>query len=1158
MKKSLLFLTALMMLGGMAVSQKIYNDYVDGILWVKLKAYHNIKTGEVALPNYKFDMQNLPFYKKIDGKKYGITRFGRAFNIDANEKLNSTYALEFSNSAMVNELIDVLRDDPFVEYAEKVPLDRKSLTPNDIQFANQWHLSKISAIQAWNYFSTGSNVVVAVVDDAVERFHADLNANIWINPGEIAGNGVDDDNNGYVDDINGWDVANNSPAVDPSAPDYDHGTHVAGIVSAATNNGLGVASIGFSTKIMCVKATNSGSSITAGYAGILYAANNRANIINMSWGSSSYSTTAENVINYALDKGCILVAAAGNNNNSSIYYPAAYTGVIGVASTTVDDTKSSFSNYGAWVRISAPGSNILSTTLGSTYGYQSGTSMASPLVAGLLGLMKSLNPTMPNADLVQCLYSSADDIAGNNPSYIGQLGVGRINAQRAMECVAGNLSRPPIADFSSTNPIITAGGSVVFTDQSGYNPTSWEWSFPGGSITSFSGKTPPVIVYNTPGKYSVSLTVANANGNNTVTKTDYVTVSAPPTCLTVNLPIPTGWTPTVYGAGTGGVNGFVNGVNSNLERQKAMFYNVSGTSNTALVAVAIQFGRAFTLDPTRVLTIRVFDGSTGSPGAELAAREITMQRVMSDVQNFRLTGIEFPQAITLPASKQFFVSVDISNLTWDFLEKDSLAIVSNRANESSGTPIWDQGADFIWRRYGTSGSWSLTNAALFIHPYLTSSPAKAAIVNKNVSGCSGLPVAFDGTGSTYGKVLQWQFPGASVPNIVNNNFTPSAIYSAAGSYKAYLLALGGCDDLKVDSAIVTISTSPALGVNAGKNPICQGESTTLTATGAASYTWAPAGGLSATTGGSVTANPQFTTAYTISGTLGSCTSSVIYELEVREKAAAVSLTASQTNITQPTSVTFNASASNGGGNPVFNFFVNNVSQQSGSSTVFVRTVSPGDQVRCQMTSSEACVDQQVVQSNTITLGDNTVPVTLLSFTGRRAGNSNALLWTTASEANTDRFVVERSTDGVTYTAIGEVMAAGNSQSHRTYTYNDNRPATGKNFYRLKMTDLDGSYKYSNVVLLHDHGRGSLLSLQPNPTTQGGNSLLVIDGTEPGAGVVTIATTTGQMVKEIKLANMGGLTQVPLPSNGFAAGTYFVTLRNSKGEVVQTLRWSIVR
>jgi hypothetical protein len=362
----------------------------------------------------------------------------------------------------------------------------------------------------------------------------------------------------------------------------------------------------------------------------------------------------------------------------------------------------------------------------------------------------------------------------------------------------------------------------------------------------------------------------------------------------------------------------------------------------------------------------------------------------------------------------------------------------------------------------------------------------------------------------------------------------------------------------VDSAIVTISASPALAVNAGKNPICQGESTTLTATGAASYTWAPGSGLSATTGGSVTANPQLTTAYTVSGTLGSCTSSVIFELDVRAKTAAVNLTASQTNITQPTSVTFNSSASNGGGNPVFNFFVNNVSQQSGSSTVFVRTVSPGDQVRCQMTSSEACVDQQVVQSNTITMGSNTVPVTLLSFSGRRAGSSNALLWTTASEANTDRFVVERSTDGVTYTAIGEVKAAGNSQSHRTYAYNDNRPATGKNFYRLKMADLDATYKYSNVVLLYDQARGGLLSLQPNPTAHGGNSLLVIDGAEPGAGVVTIATATGQMVKEMKLANMGGLTQITLPSNGLAAGTYFVTLRNGKGEVVQTLRWSIVR
>ena len=178
-----------------------------------------------------------------------------------------------------------------MEYAEKVPLDRLCLTPNDPSYSSQWGLANINAPAAWNYFSAGSNIVVAVVDDAVERGHSDLSPNLWVNSGEIPGNGIDDDNNGYIDDINGYDVGSNDNNPNPPSNAYDHGTHVAGIVSARSNNGVGVASIGFSCKLMCVKATNSVGSVTNGYDGIVYAAASGAHIINMSWGGPSASTT---------------------------------------------------------------------------------------------------------------------------------------------------------------------------------------------------------------------------------------------------------------------------------------------------------------------------------------------------------------------------------------------------------------------------------------------------------------------------------------------------------------------------------------------------------------------------------------------------------------------------------------------------------------------------------------------------------------------------------------------------------------------------------------------------------------------------------------------------------------------------------------------------
>src|SRR5690606_22226235 len=141
-------------------------------------------------------------------------------------------------------------------------------------------LSAIGAATAWNYFSSGSNIVVAIVDDAVETTHSDLSGNIWVNPGEIAGNGIDDDGNGYIDDINGWDIADNDNNPDPPSSDFNHGTHVAGIVSAVSNNNTGVASIGYSCKLMCVRSTLIPTFITHGYEGIVYAANNGADVIN--------------------------------------------------------------------------------------------------------------------------------------------------------------------------------------------------------------------------------------------------------------------------------------------------------------------------------------------------------------------------------------------------------------------------------------------------------------------------------------------------------------------------------------------------------------------------------------------------------------------------------------------------------------------------------------------------------------------------------------------------------------------------------------------------------------------------------------------------------------------------------------------------------------
>lgn len=1152
-----IILTFLLMLGG-AFGQKVYKDYQDGRIYVKLKAYFNPKTGERILPGYKWDLENLPFYTQ-PGAKYQISALSRAFLVDANEKLNSTLVLEFKNINLVDELIENLQKDRFVEYAEKIPLDKLHLTPNDPQLPNQWHLAKIGAVSAWNYASSGSNIVIAVVDDAIERNHPDLAPNIWVNPGEIAANGIDDDGNGFIDDINGWDVANNTPNVNPPDDNYNHGTHVAGIASAGTNNGIGVSSIGFSCKIMCIKATNNANSITNGYNGILYAANNGAHIISMSWGGSGASQTAENVIDYALGKGCILVASAGNDNTSAKRYPAAFDGVISVASTSSDDSKSDFSNYGDWIKISAPGSNIRSTTINGTYGNLDGTSMSTPMVSGLLGLMKFLNPGMPNADLVQCLYSSADDISIQNGGYPGQLGAGRINAAKAMECVSGSLSKAPIPDFTASTITVSAGGQVVFTDQSSYNPTSWQWSFPGGSPASFNGKTPPSIIYSTPGQYSVSLTVGNTFGNNTITKTNHITVNQPASCLTVNLPIPNTWNVVTYTTGSGANAGFVNGTNAGLQQQKAMFFNLSSTNNTTLTSVAIAFGEASSDFPARIVPIRVYNsnGAGGSPGTLLATYNLTMGEIMADVAGDDFTLINFPNSIPLPASKAFFISVDLTNLVWTNEYKDKLSIFSNEQGQSVAPFIWERDQDLIWRRYGSSGSWSLTNASLLIHPFVTATPAKSVLNPKNPVICAGNTVDFNGTGSTYADILQWQFPGAAAPVVINNQLQVSKLYTTAGTYKAYLLTVGGCDELRVDSTVVTVTANPAVSVNALKNPICIGESTTLSASGATSYTWSPATGLSAGTGASVTANPAQTTTYSITGTQGSCSSMVTIELEVKAKTTAVSLSASQQAVTIPTSVTFTASPTNAGGNPVFNFYLNDVSKQSGNNSVYTATVSAGDKVKCELTSSEPCVDVKTVVSNVITM-ENPLPINLLSFAGRRNANGHALSWITSSEQNSAHFTLERGFNDQSFTAITQVQAAGNSNTNQFYSYLDAKPIPGKNFYRLKMTDRDGSSRYSNVVLLENEDKGTIITLQPNPTQPERDALLQINGRETGDAFVSVSNVMGQVVKSFKLANPTGNVQATIPAAGMAQGNYIITIRNAKGEITKSIKWIIIR
>lgn len=335
-----------------------------------------------------------------------------------------------------------------------------SFTPNDPSYNQQYALTRINAAQAWDISQGDTSIAIGIVDTGVDWDHPDLEANIWINWNEIPNNGIDDDNNGFIDDIRGWDFGglNGIPDNNPMEDQPDHGTHVAGITSAVTNNGIGVASIGFKCKVMAIKTTRNdmrgpnGPYVIFGYEGIVYAADNGAKVVNCSWGGGGFSMYGQEVISYATSRNSLVVCAAGNSNSNEPFYPASYKGALSVASTTNTDTRSSFSNFGKTIDVSAPGSNIYNTWQNNTYATLSGTSMASPLAAGLAGLTIARFPDYNALQIGEQIRVNCDDINSVNPSYQFLLGKGRINAFKTLNNTNSKSVRAIEVTFSDEQP----------------------------------------------------------------------------------------------------------------------------------------------------------------------------------------------------------------------------------------------------------------------------------------------------------------------------------------------------------------------------------------------------------------------------------------------------------------------------------------------------------------------------------------------------------------------------------------------------------------------------------------------------------------------------------------------------------------------------------
>ena len=367
--------------------------------------------------------------------------------------LERTYTFYVDPSLDVGNFKDEFKSCKEVEYADYWDLPRPTYIPDDPAISSQWALTRISAFGAWDLIrgDTTTHVIISINDTGVYWNHPDLSANIWVNPGEDYNNngtfenyssnsggdlnGIDDDGNGYVDDVVGYDVGDNPPDPNPEENSPTHGTHVAGCASEVADNAIGGAGPGFRAKIQAVKITNDSDQLVHGNEGIIYAIETQANIINCSWGSPSFNGYTQNLINAAYSEGILTVCAAGNDDYWTppyLNYPSAYPNALAVASTDPNDHLSSFSNYGNWVDICAPGSNIYSTWAQSSYANLSGTSMASPITAGCAALLYAQNPSATAEQVTNALVGAADDISDLNPGYDGLIGSGRVNVHAAL------------------------------------------------------------------------------------------------------------------------------------------------------------------------------------------------------------------------------------------------------------------------------------------------------------------------------------------------------------------------------------------------------------------------------------------------------------------------------------------------------------------------------------------------------------------------------------------------------------------------------------------------------------------------------------------------------------------------------------------------------
>lgn len=796
------------------------------------------------------------------------------------------------------------RQSDLVEYAEPVPELRRFDTPNDLGpnttvAGGQWYLYRIRAQQAWD-IQTGSAVVrVAVVDDAVQTLHPELTGIC----------------------LPGYDAAQNDFDVEPPTAGHDHGTHIAGLIGANTNNGLGMASLGRGIRILPVKITfdSNPDAVAAGYEGLAWAAGQNVNVINLSWGSPDYSQTGLQVTQNAINANIVLVAAAGNANNSVANYPAAYPGVMSVAATTSTDVRSGFSTYGTWVDVSAPGSSIWSLAPGDGYQVKNGSSFAAPLVAGLAALLKSANQSLTIAEIESCITTSSDQIDALNPDFVGLLGAGRINAQQALLCLTNQNLAFNVALEECTQPGVSVCNNWVFPELRVRNSGLQALNF--FRIRYILDSQPPKFY-----DFSGSL----EPGASVLLELDSLFAAPGEHLLRFSL---------VDALNDGQADGYT------ADNVLTHAFRVQHP-----LGLSLPFSENFesTLFTTRDWTVQNGGGSFTweiapgeSPGiGDWSARVPYYLNDAVGSRDFLMTpSLNFSGYSSINLSYQFAYQPRFNGLSdtlivsistdcgenWERLETR----FDNSSPSLSTTAPFAQFflADAAGQWCGAGGSVpACANINLNAFVGLTgvlirfegvsSNGNNIYIDNINISGtpsneapqasfqlgnsqpvCVGAQVSFIQTSLNEPISYSWVFTGGSPST--SNAAAPVITYSQAGIYPIQLIVTNanGSDTLELPNA-VSVEAIPEVVITASQDTTCLGTSVSLQANGASSYIWNPNSTLSSTLGATVSATPQNTTTYTVNGySSAGCTASASQVIAVVSNPLAPSIMQSGFDLT---------------------------------------------------------------------------------------------------------------------------------------------------------------------------------------------------------------------------------------------------------------------